>query len=59
MTIDEETADIELGDGVPVRLHEAHGFYNTAQSDLELMVIGVALEKGKFDATDVPQDLSK
>ena len=59
VTIDEETADIELGDGVPVRLHEAHGIYNTTQSVLELMVIGVALEKGKFDATDIPQDLSK
>ncbi|MCI0420497.1 MAG: cupin domain-containing protein [Acidobacteria bacterium] len=48
-----ETAEIAAGDAVPVRLREAHAFENVAPEDLELMVIGIALEKGKFDATDV------
>src|SRR5262245_53332205 len=45
-----ETAMIAAGDAVPVRLHEAHAFENSASDDLELMVIGIALEKGKLDA---------
>ena len=48
-----ESAAISAGDAVPVRLREAHAFENSASGDLELMVIGVALEKGKFDSTDV------
>ena len=49
-----ETAAISAGDAVPVRLREAHAFENSGSGDLELMVIGIALEKGKFDSTDVP-----
>jgi mannose-6-phosphate isomerase-like protein (cupin superfamily) len=49
-----EAATVVSGDAVPVRLHEAHALENSGSSDLELMVIGVALEKGKFDSTDVP-----
>ena len=49
-----ETALITAGDAVPVRLHEAHAFENSGSDDLELMVIGIAMEKGKFDFTDVP-----
>jgi mannose-6-phosphate isomerase-like protein (cupin superfamily) len=48
-----ETAEISAGDAVPVRLREAHAFENSASGDLELMVIGIALEKGKFDSTDM------
>jgi mannose-6-phosphate isomerase-like protein (cupin superfamily) len=54
VSVNGESAEIYLGDGVPVRLREVHGFENTTQEDLELMVIGIALEKGKFDAADVP-----
>jgi len=49
-----ETVAISAGDAVPIRLREAHAFENSAAGDLELMVIGIALEKGKFDSTDVP-----
>jgi mannose-6-phosphate isomerase-like protein (cupin superfamily) len=49
-----ESATISAGDAVPVRLREAHTFESSASGDLELMVIGIALEKGKFDSTDVP-----
>jgi len=54
-----ETAVIAAGDAVPVRLSEAHAFENSASDDLELMVIGIALEKGKFDSTDVPSGAAK
>jgi mannose-6-phosphate isomerase-like protein (cupin superfamily) len=53
VTVDEETTDIALGDALPIRLHEAHALESTPQHDLELMVIGIALEKGRFDAVDV------
>ena len=49
-----ESAAISTGDAVPVRLREAHAFENSGSSELELMVIGIALEKGKFDSADVP-----
>jgi mannose-6-phosphate isomerase-like protein (cupin superfamily) len=49
-----ESVAISAGDAVPIRLREAHAFENSAAGDLELMVIGIALEKGKFDSTDVP-----
>jgi hypothetical protein len=32
---------------------EPHAIENTVAPDLELMVIGIALEKGKLDSTDV------
>jgi mannose-6-phosphate isomerase-like protein (cupin superfamily) len=54
VVVNGETAMIAAGDAVPVRLREAHAFENSESDDLELMVIGVALEKGKFDSTDVP-----
>ena len=54
VVISGETAAIAAGDAVPVRLREAHAFENHASDVLELMVIGIALEKGKFDSVDVP-----
>ena len=49
-----ESAVIVAGDAVPVRLREAHAFENSSTDDLELMVIGIALEKGKLDSIDMP-----
>jgi len=54
VVVNGETAMVVAGDAVPVRLREAHAFENSASDDLELMVIGIALEKGKIDSTDVP-----
>ena len=51
--VDEETAPIRKGDAVPVRAKEAHSFENTGSAALELLVYGVALEKGKLDVADV------
>ena len=59
VTVEGETVAIGPGDGIACRVREAHGFYNHSPSDLELMVIGVALEKGKFDVIDLSDDLSK
>lgn len=59
VTIEGETAEISPGDGIACRVGEAHGFYNHSPADLELMVIGVALEKGKFEVTNLNEDLSK
>ena len=58
-TVDKETAEIGPGDAVPIRLREAHGFYNHTQQDLELMVVGISLEKEKFDSTDLGSDLTR
>jgi mannose-6-phosphate isomerase-like protein (cupin superfamily) len=59
ITVDDETAEITRGDVVPVRLHQPHGVYNPSPADLELLLIGVALEQGKVDATDIPRDLAR
>lgn len=58
VTVDKETVEIGPGDAVPVRLREAHGFYNHGQQDLELMIVGITLEKEKFDVTELGDDLS-
>jgi mannose-6-phosphate isomerase-like protein (cupin superfamily) len=53
VTVGKESAEIGPGDAVPIRLREAHSFYNPNPQDLELMIVGVTLEKGKFDVTEL------
>jgi uncharacterized cupin superfamily protein len=52
-----ETAPIHRGDAVPITLRdgggEVHWFENDGTEDLEFMVIGIALEKGKLDTVDL------
>jgi mannose-6-phosphate isomerase-like protein (cupin superfamily) len=48
-----ETAAIHKGDGVPVRLREAHSFRNNGSNDLELMIIGIATQKWVLDTEEV------
>jgi mannose-6-phosphate isomerase-like protein (cupin superfamily) len=48
-----ESAPIRRYDAVPIRAKEVHALENTGPLDLELMVVGVALEKGKLDSEDV------
>ena len=48
-----QTAQVGSGDAVVCRLGEDHGFHNAGPSDLELLVVGIALEKGKFDEKNV------
>ncbi len=49
-----ETALIRAGDAVPVLLGEPHSFRNSGTGDLELMIIGIAAEKGVLDTQDLP-----
>ena len=45
----DEQSPITEGDAIPVLLNEVHSFGNDQASDLELLIIGVAREKGKLD----------
>ncbi len=49
VSVGAETAAIHKGDAVPLQLNDAHGFKNTGTQDLELMIIGVATQKGVLD----------
>lgn len=53
VTVNQETAPIRTGDAVPVRPDEAHSVLNSGTEDLEIMVIGVATEKGRLDTVEV------
>lgn len=57
--VNDEFADIAYGDAVPIRAGEIHSLESSAADPLELIVYGVALEKGKLDVTDVPLALAK
>src|ERR1700683_2498225 len=47
--VNDETAPIHKGDGVPVLLNEAHSFKNTGSQDLEFMIVGIAAKKGVLE----------
>jgi quercetin dioxygenase-like cupin family protein len=51
--VNDESAPIRKGDAVPVLTGNVHSIENTSGGDLELMVVGVAMEKGKIDVADV------
>jgi mannose-6-phosphate isomerase-like protein (cupin superfamily) len=51
--INNETAAIRKGDAVPVLFNDVHSFENTGSGELELMIVGIAREKGKLDVTEV------
>jgi len=48
-TVNGETAAIHKGDAVPVLLNELHSFKNSGSQDLELMIIGIASQKGLLE----------
>ena len=50
--VDDESAPLKKGDAVPVKVKEVHSFENTGTTDMELIVYGVAIEKGKLDIED-------
>lgn len=52
--VNDEVADIAYGDAVPVIAGEIHSFESSADEPLEMVVYGIALEKGVLDVTDVP-----
>ena len=51
--VDGETGAIHKGDAVPVLLNEPHSFVNTGTQDLEIMIIGVAMQKGALDVQEM------
>jgi mannose-6-phosphate isomerase-like protein (cupin superfamily) len=57
--VNDEVADIAYGDAVPVKAGELHSLESTSTDPLEMVVYGVALEKGKLDVTDVPLTMAK
>jgi len=52
--VNDEGAPIRKGDAVPVLIDDVHSIENTSGGDLELMVVGVAMEKGKIDVANAP-----
>lgn len=57
--VNDEVADIAYGDAVPVLAGEIHSFESSDSEPLEMVIYGIALEKGKLDVTDVPLDMVK
>ncbi len=57
--VNDEWADIAYGDAVPVHAGEIHSLESTVDGPLEMVVYGIALEKGKLDVTDVPLTMTK
>ena len=47
--VGKESAAIRKGDAIPIMLNEAHAMVNNGTADLELMVIGVSMQKGRMD----------
>lgn len=58
ITVDGETADVGSGDAILNVLGGAHGLYNPTGEDLELFAVAVCMEKGRFDSTDLGDDLA-
>jgi uncharacterized RmlC-like cupin family protein len=57
--VNDEWADIAYGDAVPVKAGEIHSLESSATEPLELVIYGIALEKGKLDVVDVPLTMAK
>ena len=51
--VNDESAPIRKGDALPVLLNDVHSIENNSRGDLELLVVGVAMEKGKIDSANV------
>lgn len=51
--VDAETAPIHKGDAVPVLLNQIHSFRSRGPGDLELMIVGIATQKGVLDTSEV------
>jgi mannose-6-phosphate isomerase-like protein (cupin superfamily) len=57
--VNDEVADLVYGDAVPVKAGEIHSFESSTTEPLELVIYGIALEKGKLDVVDVPLTMAK
>jgi mannose-6-phosphate isomerase-like protein (cupin superfamily) len=57
--VNDEVADVAYGDAIPVKAGEIHSLESSATEPLELVIYGIALEKGKLDVVDVPLTMAK
>ncbi len=57
--VNDEWADIVYGDAVPVHAGEIHALESSSTDPLEMIIYGIALEKGKLDVVDVPLSMAK
>ena len=57
--VNDEVADIAYGDAIPIRAGEIHELESSATEPLEMVIYGIALEKGKLDVVDVPLTMAK
>ncbi len=57
--VNHEMADIVWGDAIPIYTGEIHSIENNSNEPLELMIYGVAHEKGKLDEVAVPLKMTK
>ena len=51
--VDDESATVRKDDAVPVRFNEVHSISNTGSQPLELMIVGIAVQKGVLDTVEV------
>ena len=47
--VNDESAEVQKGDAIPMRLGDEQSFANDSNADLELLIIGVARVKGRLD----------
>jgi mannose-6-phosphate isomerase-like protein (cupin superfamily) len=52
-TVENETVPIHKGDAVPVLLNQVHSFRSRGGQGLELMIVGIASQKGVLDTLEV------
>lgn len=47
--VGKESAAIKKGDAIPIMLNETHAMVNNGTTDLEFMVVGISMQKGRMD----------
>ncbi len=57
--VNDEVADVAYGDAIPVKAGEIHSLESSSAEPLEVVIYGIALEKGKLDVVDVPLTMAK
>jgi len=58
VTVNGTTFDASPFEAYPCTLHDSHGVYNNTNSDMELFILGIAVQKGVTDTKDLGDDLS-
>ncbi len=57
-TVNDHTWDTRAGDALPCSLNDSHGLYNNSNEDLDIFVLMVTMEKGKWGTNNWGDDLS-